>query len=169
MDVRWFPRIGPAYWINLSFVCLMIDYLSGPFIEFPVAYLVPISLASWFGGRRWGTGLAFMLPLCRLYFRMVWDPPWTVLESSINAAIRISVFGSFAWLIDRTARQMRELRHMRLLEGMLGVCSVCKSIRDERGDAWQSLDSYVRAHPGDFHPEVCPDCARQMRAVFDRR
>ena len=157
------------YWIALSFVCLIIDYLTGPFIEFPVAYLVPISLASWFGGQRWGMALAFILPLCRLYFRTVWDPPWTLLESSINAAIRISVFASFAWLIDRTARQMRELRHMRLLEGMLGVCSVCKSIRDEHLDLWQPLDSYARTHPNDFHPDVCPECAKQMRDVFDRR
>ena len=113
--------------------------------------------------------LAIVLPLCRLYFRTVWNPPWTFLESSINAAIRIGVFASFAWLIDRTARQMLELRHMRLLEGMLGVCSVCKNIRDDRLYSWQSLDSYIRAHPGEFRQELCPACARHVRDVVDRR
>jgi hypothetical protein len=162
-------RIAPAYWIALSFVCLIIDYLTGPFIEFPVVYLVPISLASWFEGRRWGMALAFTLPLFRLYFRTVWDPPWTFLDSLINAAIRISVFASFAWLIDRTARQMRQLRLMRLLEGMLGVCGVCKSIRDDSLDAWQSLDSYVQAHPDEFRPDLCPKCAKHVRQVVDRR
>jgi hypothetical protein len=162
-------RVVPAHWLALSLVCLAIDYSAGPVIEFPVVYLIPISVASWFGGRRWGMTLAFVLPLCRLYFRTVWNPPWTFYESSINAAIRIGVFASFAWLIDRTARQMLELRHMHLLEGMLGVCSVCKNIRDERLDAWQSLDSYIQAHPGEFRQELCPACARHVREVVDRR
>jgi hypothetical protein len=150
-------RVVPAHWLALSLVCLAIDYSAGPVIEFPVVYLIPISVASWFGGRRWGMTLAFVLPLCRLYFRTVWNPPWTFYESSINAAIRIGVFASFAWLIDRTARQM------------LGVCSVCKNIRDERLDAWQSLDSYIQAHPGEFRQELCPACARHVRDVVDRR
>jgi hypothetical protein len=162
-------RVMPAHWLTLSLVCLAIDYSAGPIIEFPIVYLIPISIASWFGGRRWGMTLAFILPLCRLYFRTVWNPPWTFLESSINAGIRIGVFASFAWLIDRTARQMRELRHMHLLEGILGVCSVCKNIRDERLDAWQPLDSYAQAHPNDFRPELCPACARHVREVVDRR
>jgi hypothetical protein len=168
-DSSSFRRIAPAYWLALSSVCLISDYLTGPFIEFPVVYLIPISLASWFEGRRWGMALAFILPLFRLYFTTVWDPPWTFFESLINAAIRISVFASFAWLIDRTARQMRELRLMRLLEGMLGVCGVCKSIRDERLDAWQPLDSYVQAHPDEFRQDLCPECAKRVRQVVDRR
>jgi hypothetical protein len=158
-----------VYWLALSLVCLAIDYRTGPMIEFPLVYLAPISMASWFGGRTWGLALAIILPLCRLYFRTVWDPPWTLLESSINAAIRIAVFASFAWLIDRTARQMRELRHTRTLEGLLGVCSICKNIRDQRSDAWQPLEAYLNAHPDAFRPDVCPDCSRQMGDVFDRR
>lgn len=106
--------------VALSFACLAIDYETGPVIEFPVVYLAPISIASWFGGRTWGLALAVILPLCRLYFRTIWNPRWSFLESSINAAIRMTVFVSFAWLIDRTARQMRELKHTRLLGGDAG-------------------------------------------------
>lgn len=159
----------PVYWVAFSLICVAIDYKIGPFIQFPIVYLAPISLASWYGGRSWGLALALILPLFRLSFRTMWDPPWTLLESSINAAIRITVFASFAWLIDRTARQMRELRHMQLLEGMLGVCGVCKKIRDERAGAWQPLDVYVAGHPDEFRRDVCPDCTKQIRDVFDRR
>ena len=156
-------------WLGLSVVCLAIDYETGPVIEFPLVYLVPISVASWFGGRLWGLTLAVVLPLCRLYFRTIWQPPWTFLESSINAAIRMTVFVLFAWLIDRTARQLRELRHTRLLEGMLGVCSVCKNIREKDSSLWTPLETYVEAHPDEFEPDVCPDCETRVHDLFDRR
>jgi hypothetical protein len=156
-------------WLALSVVCLFVDFETGPIIEFPLVYLVPISLAAWFNGRVWGLVLAVVLPLCRLYFRTVWEPPWTFFESSINAVIRITVFSAFAWLIDRTAGQMRALQHTRLLEGMLGVCSVCKNIREKDSNVWTPLESYVEAHPDDFEPDVCPDCGTRVRDVFDRR
>jgi hypothetical protein len=160
----------PVTWLVLSVLCLAIDYASGPMIQFPIAYLVPISLAAWSSGRVWGIGLAVFLPLCRLYFTTaVWDSPQSLTESGINAAIRVVVFVTFAWLIDRTARQMRALRHMRLLEGMLGVCAVCKQIRDEGTDSWEPLDVYVSGHPGAFRHDVCPACASSQRDVFDRR
>lgn len=162
-------RMSPVYWVALSLVCLAIDYEAGPVIEFPLVYLAPVSMASWYGGRTWGLALALILPFCRLYFTTVWNPPWSFGESSINAAIRITVFASFAWLIDRTGRQVRELKHTRLLEGMLGVCGVCQSIRDRRTNTWQPLDAYVDAHPDDFRTDVCPSCGRQIREMFDRR
>jgi hypothetical protein len=161
--------VRPLHWIVLSAICVAVDYAAGPTIQFPLVYLAPVSIAAWYGGRAWGLALACLLPLIRLALRAVWEPPWSLLESSINAAIRIVVFASFAWLIDRTARQMRELRHMRLLEGMLGVCGVCKKIRDDRRGEWQPLDQYVAQHPGEFNADVCPDCAAHARDLFDRR
>ena len=156
-------------WLLLTAACLTIDYSTGPVIEFPLVYLVPISLAAWFGGRAWGLALAVVLPLCRLYFRTIWNPPWTFFESSVNAAIRMTVFVSFAWLIDRTARQMRELQHTRMLEQMLGVCSHCRRNRNPRSKAWQPIDEYARDHPEKMQPDVCPACGAEAVDVFDRR
>ncbi|MEO8677965.1 MAG: hypothetical protein ABI665_02900 [Vicinamibacterales bacterium] len=160
----------PIHWIALSLVCLVVDFALGPTIQFPFVYLVPISMASWYGGRSWGLALAILLPVCRFFFNLVWDPAWlTPIESSINAVIRITVFAAFAFLIDRTARQMRELRHMHLLEGMLGVCSVCKKVRDDRVGSWQTLEAFVAGHPSEFEPDCCPDCKAHNRDVFERR
>jgi hypothetical protein len=130
---------------------------------------VPISLASWYGSRRWGLALAFTLPLFRLLFRAVWEPPWTLVESAINAGIRVTVFAVFAWLVDRTARQMRELERMHLLENMVGVCSDCKKVRDRRDGAWQPLDAYLARYPADFERDLYPECAKRAGEVFDRR
>lgn len=160
--------VPPIYWVTLSLICMAVDYVSGPVIQFPVVYLVPISLAAWYGGRSWGLALAFLLPLFRLAFRSVWDPPWTWLDSSINAAIRMTVFASFVWLIDRTSRQMRDLRRMRLLEGILGVCGLCKQIHDQRSDVWRPLEAYVADHAKELRPDLCPGCAKHVREVVDR-
>ena len=159
----------PIYWVSLSLICVAIDYLTGPAIQFPIVLLAPISLASWYGGRDWGLALALILPFFRLYFTSVWDSPWTLLESSINVAILITVFVLFAWLVDRTARQIRDLRRMRFLEGILGVCSICKKIRDQHADTWRPLDVYVADHAEELRPDLCPECTKQVREVVDRR
>ena len=161
--------ISPFYWLLLSAVCVYVDYSLGPYIQFPIVYMVPVSLASWYSGRRWGLGLAFVLPLFRLAFRSIWDPPWTFAESVVNAVIRITVFTLFAWSLDRIAGQMRELKRMPLLEGMLGVCAACKKIRDKTGGDWKPLDAYVARHPEAFTREWCPDCQKQAVELFDRR
>jgi hypothetical protein len=162
------PR--PIHWVSLSAACALVDFLLGPKVQFPIAYLLPVSMAAWYGGRAWGVSLAVTLSLCRFAFNMFWDPEWmTIQDSAINALIRTVVFVTFAWLIDRTSRQMRDLRHMRLLEGILGVCSECRKIRDEGVDSWEPLEVYVGAHPQDFKTGMCPDCAKQHTGVFDRR
>lgn len=161
--------MGPVHWLGISLACLLVDYLTGPFIQFPAVYLAPIGMAAWYGGRRWGLALAFVLPLFRLGFRVVWDPPWTIGESILNALIRVTVFAVFAWVFDRTARQMRELRRMYLLEELVGVCRACKKIRDQGDGAWQPLDDYVARHPEEFRHDLCPDCAKRAAEIFDRR
>jgi hypothetical protein len=161
----WLPALG----ILLSVLCLLIDYNLGPFIQFPIVYLIPVTLAAWNSGRLYSLALAVALPLCRLYFITLWDPPWTFAESAVNAAIRIAVLGSFAWLVDRTASQTRRLStEVTLLTGMLPVCSRCRKIRDA-GGGWQALDTYVAQNPGEFRHELCSDCAQFADDVFNRR
>jgi hypothetical protein len=159
----------PLLWIALSGVCLAIDYSLGPFIQFPIVYLIPVSLAAWNSGRICSLALAIVLPLTRLYFITLWDPPWTFAESAVNAVIRIAVLGSFAWLVDRTATQTRRLSSdVTLLTGMLPVCSRCRKIRGAEG-GWQPLDAYVAQNPAEFRHELCSDCAQIADDVFDRR
>ena len=155
-------------WIALSVGCLGIDYVLGPFIQFPIVYLIPVSLAAWNSGRNLSLTLAVILPLCRLYFMTLWDPPWTFVESAVNALIRIAVLASFAWLVDRTASQARRLSsEVLMLAGMLPVCGRCRKIR--QGHDWQPLDTYVAQNPGEFKHELCPECAQISIDVFNRR
>ena len=159
----------PVAWIALSGVCLFVDFCLGPYIQFPIVYLIPVSLAAWNSGLIFGLALAVVLPLFRLYFITMWDPPWTFTESLVNAFIRIAVLALFAWLIDRTARQTRRLAsEVTLLTGMLPVCAKCHKIRDTQG-GWQQLETYMAKNPEEFRRELCVDCAKVADDLFDRR
>jgi hypothetical protein len=147
----------------MSILLLIADYFAGPFIQFPVSYLIPVAFLSWFNGRRWGLIFAILMPLVRFYFNVaLWTIPWTITEASINALIRIVVLSSFALIIDRTAIQTRKLsRQVSLLEGLLPICSYCKRIRDQK-DQWQVMEKYIMDRSvATFTHGICPDCLRE--------
>lgn len=151
------------YGFAVSILLLVADYFSGPFIQFPVTYLIPVALLSWFNGRRWGIIFAIFMPLVRFCFNItLWTVPWTMTEASINALIRIVVLSSFALTIDRTAIQTRRLsRQVSLLEGLLPICSYCKKIRDQN-DKWQVMEKYIMDRSAaTFTHGICPDCMRE--------
>lgn len=118
-------RFLPFYWLVISVILLIADYASGPFIQFPVTYLIPISLASWYNGRSWGLAFAIILPVIRLFFNVaLWKIPWTWVEASVNCVIRVAVFSIFVILTDRTAKQTGELKkEVKMLSGLLPICS----------------------------------------------
>jgi hypothetical protein len=151
------------YGFGMSILLLIADYFAGPFIQFPVSYLIPVAFLSWFNGRRWGLIFAILMPLVRFYFNIaLWTIPWTITEASINALIRIVVLSSFALIIDRTAIQTRKLsRQVTLLEGLLPICSYCKKIRDQK-DQWQVMEQYIMDRSvATFTHGICPDCLRE--------
>lgn len=151
------------YGFGMSILLLIADYFAGPFIQFPLTYLIPVAFLSWFNGKRWGLIFAILMPLVRFYFNIaLWTIPWTIAEASINALIRIAVLSSFALIIDRTAIQTRKLsKRVSLLEGLLPICSYCKKIRDQK-DQWQVMEKYIMDRSvATFTHGICPDCLRE--------
>ncbi len=157
-----------VYWLTIAILLLLVDYFSGPYIQFPVSYLIPVALASWYNGRWWGLTFALIMPLVRFIFNIdLWTIPWTLFEAGLNAIIRIAVLTSFAFIIDRNANQYRRLsREVQLLEGLIPVCSFCKKIRDEN-DQWQPMEKYIMARSTvSFSHGVCPDCVQKHYGNF---
>ena len=153
----------PFYAIAMASLLLIADYFAGPFIQFPVSYLIPVAYVSWYRGRRWGLIFAIVMPLIRFYFNIaLWTVPWTIVEASINALIRIVVFTSFALIIDRTAFQTRTLtKEVSVLEGLLPICSFCRKIRDENNQ-WQVMEKYISDRSSaSFTHGICPECLRR--------
>lgn len=154
---------SPLYWIAISLLILIADYFSGPFIQFPITYLIPISLASWYSGRRWGLALSIIMPFVRLFYNLAfWTVPWTAFDASINCIIRITVFCIFSTFIYRSATRTKELfMEVNLLTGLLPICSFCKKIRDDK-NKWQPIETYVsKRSEATFTHGVCPECAEK--------
>ena len=158
----------PAFWSALGLVILIGDYVSGPTIQFPILYLIPVSLASWYRGLGWGLAFAVTMPLIRLYFSVVfWPVPLTVFNASINTLIRILVLGGVAFLVSRTATQAQELaKRVKVLEGILPICSFCKKIRDNN-NTWQPLERFISDRSNaQFTHGFCPECGEHHYGEF---
>lgn len=153
--------------LTVAAVVLVADYASGPFIQFPIFYLIPIAILAWYAGWRFALVLAIVMSLARLYYNLaLWDAPWSGFQAGINALIRIAAFGLFAILIDRLARQQRALeREIKVLQGFLPICGHCKSIRGEDG-SWYPLESYISNHSeARFTHSICPSCEQKHYAA----
>jgi hypothetical protein len=161
--VRENRRFYPLYWLGIAILLLIVDYFAGPFIQFPITYLIPIALASWYSGRRWGLVFAFLMPFVRLFFNIqLWTVPWTIVDTSVNCGIRIIVFSLFVVLIDQTARQTRALaKEVSMMSGLLPICSFCKKIRDDSNN-WQPIEQYIVTRSNaSFTHGLCPECVEK--------
>ncbi|MBI5380860.1 MAG: hypothetical protein HZA31_03055 [Opitutae bacterium] len=148
----------PLCWVTMAVMLLALDVLTGPTIQFPIAYLLPVGLAAWHVRRYWAGSLAMSLPLGR--FGIVWlieassAPLWAAV---INLLIRVAVLlvlSEFVWRYRRAAREVK------VLSGLLPICAYCRKIRDEK-DQWQVLENYLPTHSeADLTHGICPNCAR---------
>jgi hypothetical protein len=99
----------PFYWLSSSLVVLLLDLWSGPFLQCPVFFVLPVLLSSWFGSSRWGVALAVALPLIRPSFFLVWGLPYPLGTAVTNAAVRMLVLVVIALLAHRAAERTRML------------------------------------------------------------
>jgi hypothetical protein len=153
------------YWILLAIGVIALDYLTGPFIYFPIFSLFPIVLATWFNGLRWGLVLACCLSFVRLFFSLLWPAPWSMLETFINAVIRLGTFSLTALLVDREFKRRALLKEVKILRGLLPICSFCKKIRRE-DNTWVPVEEYLLEHSeADFSHGFCPDCLKEHYGV----
>jgi hypothetical protein len=146
-----------VHWVAASAVILLIDYLTGPFIQFPILFIVPVAIATAGQGLIAGSSVAVLLPLLRLSFFLRWDLPSSWILESIDTAVDMAILIGFAFLIHHIMRQQRQLR---ILEGMLPICSFCKRIRDERGQ-WRQLETFITERSdASFSHTFCEQCGR---------
>ena len=154
-------------WALLALAVLVIDYMTGPYIRFPILYLLPITLASWRNGFKRGLVFAVAMPLVHLSFSNFWITPFTLFYATINTFIRIAVFVAFAYLVNKVGVQKRELeKEIQTLKGILPICSFCKKIRNQEG-SWESLERYISTRTdAEFSHGLCPECARKNYPQF---
>ena len=151
-------RLPAWQWLGMAAAILVVDYLTGPFIQFPILFILPVALATASQGAQVGCMVALLLPLFRLSFFLRWDLRAGWLLEIVDVAIDMAILVAFALLVDRILRQHREIR---ILRGLLPMCSFCKRIREETG-GWRQLETYI-AERSDarFSHTFCEDCGRK--------
>jgi hypothetical protein len=166
---RWIlPVLGrPTTYVLFGAGILLLDYATGPYLMFPILFVLPVVCAGWFYSARWAHGLAWGLPVGRLLIAYGLDSPAPLTYLAINASVRIAVLSLLAFLVARTARQTKELeREVKRLKGILPICMFCKRIRDDDA-SWQAVETYITLHSEvDFSHSVCPECQQQHYGEF---
>ena len=160
-------RFLPGLWIALSIAVLVGDYFAGPNIQIPILFLVPVSLASWYSGRRWGLALAIAMPIVRFSYVIIWNNESVLFELAVNNIIRIAVLSLFAFFLGRTALERKALsKQICMLEGLLTVCSCCKKIQNEK-EQWEPMEKYISEHSeADFSHGLCPECLEKYYSSY---
>lgn len=153
---RW---ISPWWWALLATLIIGADWWTGPYINFPILFLFPVTLAAWFNGRRWALGFALVLPLTRFLFSEETTPPIPFESALANASVDMAVLLAFAALVDRNARLTQRLeREVETLRGLLPICAYCKKVRVS-DEEWVPLEHYVAAHSAaSFSHGLCQHC-----------
>ena len=153
----------PQTQIGLAAILLAIDFVSGPLVQFPIAFIIPVVLAAQFSNSRLSYVLAVIQPLVRFAFVFIWDAAPNLTLSIVNAVIRVAVLLTIAFFINRTVRLAQEVKR---LEGLLPICSFCKKIRTEQKE-WQHIETYISKHSqADFTHGICHDCAQKHFGTF---
>lgn len=144
-------------WMALAVILLGLDYLSGPLLQFSILLVLPVVLATWKDGPRWGVGVAIVLPLARLSFAIYWGLETSVVLVILDHLVDVLILVGFALLAHRFVLQERKVR---VLQGMLPICAFCKRIRTEER-SWQQLEHFITVNSeAKFSHTFCPDCAR---------
>ena len=153
-------RLAPWWWIGIAGLLLWIDYVSGPNTQFPVAYMVPVSLAAWYSGLWPALALAVAMPLIHVAFLVaLWKPPGPLSTLLALTAVRgVVIIAVALWFVRLSDHERALHRHVRTLEGLLPICSFCKKIRNESGE-WERLERFVsQRSEARFSHGFCPSC-----------
>jgi K+-sensing histidine kinase KdpD len=153
-------------------VFILLDYQLGPYVAFPVVFIIPIALTAWWYGRWPGIGIATLLSLVRIGGATTWELPVPDLMAYviINAFMREVVFIIFVLLVERIAIQQQALKRQdNLLEGILPICSHCKKIRNKEKE-WEQIESYItKRSRAEFSHSICPACMQKYYGDLRKR
>ncbi|MEO8090327.1 MAG: hypothetical protein ABI703_08530 [Gemmatimonadales bacterium] len=147
-----------VHWVLASAVILLLDYGTGPFIQFPILFVVPVALATVTHGRAGGIAIAMVLPLLRLTFFLMWPLPSSWQLEAIDTLVDMTILVGLSFLIDNVLQQQRAIR---VLQGLLPICAFCKKIRDESGQ-WRQLETFITERSAArFSHTFCQECGRR--------
>jgi hypothetical protein len=152
-------RVPSAWWFVLAGVLLSAEYGTGLYNQFPVVYVIPVSLAAWYSGRRSALTLAVAIPVAHLVFVLLDERPANLFTFVAAALFRGSVIVMMAFWFARLSEHERALQHeVHVLKELLPICLFCKSIKNEVGE-WEHLERFIsKRSQAQFSHGLCPSC-----------
>jgi hypothetical protein len=129
-----------ATYLVLGAAILLADLFSGPYLLFPILFVVPVALAAWYHSPILAYALALLLPLGRFAIALEVDHSGPLSYAMANALIRIGVLALMAYVVVRTARQTRELQER--VSGLVRMCAWSRTI--EYQGEWLSFEDYLK-------------------------
>ncbi|UCG78928.1 MAG: hypothetical protein JSV21_03610, partial [Nitrospirota bacterium] len=157
-------------WFLIATSVGFIDYITGLKVQFPIWFIIPVGLASWYNGRGHGYFYAISLSLARFSFHFFWSEQLTTTDAAINAVLRLFTLLLIAYLIDRLAEQTRAMKkELRVLRGIVPICSGCKKIRNDAGE-YEPLEKYISERSeAEFSHGLCNDCMHKLYPEYASR
>ena len=153
-------RLHPLWWVAIAAALVWIDYITGPNTQFPVAYVIPVTLAAWYSGRLPAVALAIAMPLIHAALLVaLWNQAGSTAALLLTTTVRGAVIIAMALWFARLSEHERELRsQVQTLEGLLPICAFCKKIRNEAGE-WERLEKFIAERSeAKFSHAFCPSC-----------
>ena len=126
-------------YLAIGVAILLLDLFTGPFLLFPILFVIPVTLAAWYHSPRLAYALAFLLPLGRFFIAAFVDNPSPLAYIVANALIRVVVLVFMAFLVSRTARQTKELK--RRVDDLVTMCAWSRTV--EYQGEWISFEQYL--------------------------
>ena len=158
LPLEFLSKTRAVHWMAASVAILLVDFGTGPFIRFPILFVIPVALATALHGRVAGIAVAAVLPLLRLSFFLHWPLPASWFLEGIDTAVDVAILAGFSLLLERVLQQQRAIR---VLQGLLPICGFCKKIRDETG-AWRQLELFISERSSArFSHTFCQECGRK--------
>ena len=132
---------NPITYVVAGVVVLLLDLATGPLLQFPVLFVIPVTLGAWFARARVGYALAILLPLARFVVASYFDVDMIDrLEYRLaNTIVRASVLVFVAYLAARAAKQKADLESR--VDDLATMCAWSRTIEYE-GD-WISFEDYL--------------------------
>jgi hypothetical protein len=144
--------------------------VSGNEMSFSLLYLAPITLVTWFVGRRGGVAVASLSVLVGFGADMLSGHrfahpliPWW------NTLMRVSFFLIVVTLLARLKRTYEGQTHMarelqaslttvNILRRFIPICAWCKKVRDDQG-YWQQMEMDMTEHStASLTYGICQEC-----------
>jgi hypothetical protein len=119
---------------------LLLDLFTGPFLQFPILFIIPVGLAAWYSSPRLAYALAVLLPFGRLLIATFLEHPFPFGYIAANCLVRIAVLVLITLLVARTARLTRELRER--AKTLVTMCAGSRTI--EYQGEWISFEQYLK-------------------------